>query len=115
MPVLGNLLQCQEAEEQAKREGTNYHLTKYILDKNYKDYCGVALAFITNQAYLNIHDPKIVEVMYTSKNKFFDKHPLVKDLCHVFTGESILFAETTDNWRLSRKAISPAFYKGKLV
>ena len=30
------------------------------------------------------------------------------------TGESILFAETSDDWRKSRKAISPAFYKGKL-
>ena len=30
------------------------------------------------------------------------------------TGESILFAETTDDWRKSRKAMSPAFYKGKL-
>lgn len=30
------------------------------------------------------------------------------------TGKSILFAETSDDWRKSRKAMSPAFYKGKL-
>ena len=30
------------------------------------------------------------------------------------TGDSTLFAETTQDWRQSRKAISPAFYRGKL-
>ena len=64
---------------------------------------------------MNIHDPKIVEAMYTTKNKYFDKHPLIKDLAFVLTGESILFTKTTENWKTSRKAISPAFYKGKLI
>ena len=49
-----------------------------------------------------------------SKNKYFDKHPLVKDLIHCLTGESILFAETTQDWKESRQALTPAFYKGQL-
>ena len=52
--------------------------------------------------------------MYTTKNKYFDKHPFVKEIASCLTGNSILFTETTDDWRKSRKAISPAFYKGKL-
>ena len=73
-----------------------------------------AVAFITNQAALPIRNVKVIEAMYTTKNKYFDKHPLVKDLSFCLTGDSILFAETTDDWRKSRKAMSPAFYKGKL-
>ena len=53
--------------------------------------------------------------MYTTKNRYFDKHPLIKDLSYVLTGESILFAETSPEWRSSRKALTPAFYKGKLA
>jgi hypothetical protein len=37
--------------------------------------------------------------MYTTKNKYFDKHILVQDLCTCLIGESILFAETTENWK----------------
>jgi cytochrome P450 len=61
-----------------------------------------------------IHDPRVVEALYTTKNKFFSKHPFLKDLYNVLLGDSILFAETTPEWRESRKVISPAFYKGKL-
>ena len=72
------------------------------------------VTWISNDAILVISDVKVVEAMYTTKNKYFDKHPLVKDISACLTGESILFAETTDDWRTSRKAISPAFYKGRL-
>lgn len=61
-----------------------------------------------------ISDPGVVKELYVQKNKYFDKHPLSKNVSYVLTGESILFAETTADWRDTRKAISPAFYKGKL-
>lgn len=72
------------------------------------------VAFVSNQAGLGIFDVKVVEAMYTTKNKYFDKHSLTGDLAFCLTGDSILFANTTDDWRKSRKAMSPAFYKGKL-
>ena len=61
-----------------------------------------------------ISDPSVLQELYVQKNKYFDKHPLTKNVSYVLTGESILFAETTSDWRDTRKAISPAFYKGKL-
>ena len=79
------------------------------------DHVNVALLHFTGGASLMISDPSIVEVMYTSKNKFFSKHPLVKDLADCLMGDSILFAETTPQWKEARKTLSPAFYKGKLV
>ena len=61
-----------------------------------------------------IADPDVVEAMYTTKNCFFDKHPIVKELLFCLTGESILLAETNKEWKEARKIISPSLYKGKL-
>ena len=87
------------------------HGIDYELNRGGNAAC---VSFITNQAGLGIADVKVVEALYTTKNKYFDKHPLIADLCYCLTGDSILFANTSDDWRSSRKAISPAFYKGKL-
>ena len=75
----------------------------------------VTLCYFTCGTTVLIADPLVVEAMYTSKNKYFDKHPIIKDLTLCLTGRSILFAETTREWKEARKTISPAFYKGKLV
>ena len=113
--MVGNLLQCLDAEQRNKRNGTNFYTMKILADDNFGVYTGVFGWYVGKQIGLLIHDPKIVEAMYSTKNKYFDKHPIIKELAFVLTGESILFAETTDNWKKSRKAISPAFYQGKLV
>ena len=73
-----------------------------------------SVTFASNTGMLVISDPAVVAELYTSKNKYFDKHPLVKNIAYCLTGESILFAETTQDWKDTRKAMSPAFYKGKL-
>lgn len=64
---------------------------------------------------LMIADAKVVQALYTQQNASFGKHPLVKNLTYALTGHSILFAETTDDWRKRRTSLSPAFYKGKLI
>ena len=38
---------------------------------------GCAVAFVTNGAGIGLKDVKVVEAMYTTKNKYFDKHPLI--------------------------------------
>ena len=96
------------------RDGDNYFIMKHAFDLMLSEGATTGVAFFTNGAGMGIADVKVVEAMYTTKNKYFDKHPLIKDLSHVLTGDSILFVETSDDWRKSRKAISPAFYKGKL-
>lgn len=119
-PFLGNIPKILGYFELQKRLGTNYHPGKHAYDEMYKKEgysgtTGVAILMVTDKPLLQIHNPKIVEALYTTKNKFFDKHPLVKDLTNCLTGDSILFAETTKQWSNSRKAISPAFYKSKLI
>lgn len=61
-----------------------------------------------------ICDVKVVEALYTTKNMYFDKHPIVKNLSFRLTGNSILFDETNERQKERRKAMTPAFYKGKL-
>lgn len=74
-----------------------------------------ALYFADSDPMLHISDPKIVQDLYTTNNKFFDKHPIVRTAALRLLGNSILFADTNEEWKKRRTAFSPAFYKGKLV
>ena len=75
----------------------------------------VVLCYFTMGTMLTICDVKIVEAMYTTKNKYFSKHQMTHNLTKPLTGNSILFQETSKEWKEARKIISPAFYKGKLL
>ena len=113
LPFVGNAALMIWSIWKSYTEQDNYFLMKHAIDYGEKNTkCSVG--FITKEAGLTISDVKVVESMYTVKNKYFDKHPLTRDIALCLTGESILFAETSEDWRKSRKAISPAFYKGKL-
>jgi len=59
--------------------------------------------------------PKVVEALYTVNSKYLSKHDLSRDILYPLFGRSILLAESTPEWSARRKAIAPAFYKGKLV
>ena len=115
LPVIGNAYMLAWSAWKSWKEGDNYFIMKHSFDWEikYSNYASI-VQFLTNEAGIGIGDVKIVEALYTSKNKYFDKHPLIGDLTFCLTGDSILFAPTSDDWRKSRKAISPAFYKGKL-
>ena len=112
-PIIGNSILLAWSAYKSQKEGDNFYIAKHAFDHALRD-TGAAIVFMSNGANIGITDVKVIEAMYTTKNKYFDKHPIVKDLAMCLTGESILFAETTEDWRKSRKAISPAFYKGKL-
>ena len=115
LPLLGNLIQVVQSMIKSKHEGDNYFVMKHVFDRCLPEETkATSIFFITNGAGLAISDPAVVADLYTTKNKYFDKHPLIKDLSHCLTGESILFAETSIDWKDTRKALSPAFYKGKL-
>jgi hypothetical protein len=62
------------------REGDNFFIMKHLFDSMLGD-CDSGACFMTNDVALAIGDVKVVEAMYTTKNKYFDKHPLVADLC----------------------------------
>lgn len=63
---------------------------------------------------LTISDPYLLEELYITKNKYFDKHPRVGYLYEPCLGESILFSRSSELWSKKRKSMSAAFYKDKL-
>ena len=50
----------------------------HILSAWAGEYKPVMYKFFTGGPVIVISDPEIVEAMYTTKNSYFDKHPLVK-------------------------------------
>jgi cytochrome P450 len=74
----------------------------------------VTAVFLSFMPTLFINDYKMVNELYITKNKYFDKHDLVRDVMKRLMGDSILLAKSTEDWAKKRKTISPAFYKEKL-
>ena len=115
LPLVGNAYMLAWSAWKSWREGDNFFLMKHLFDYEIERSNNASVVvFCTDTAAVAIFDVKVVEAMYTTKNKYFDKHPLVGELSYCLTGDSILFALTSEDWRTSRKAMSPAFYKGKL-
>lgn len=80
------------------------------------NFTKTGLVFVgAQEPYLAVNDVRVVEALYTTHNAHFDKHPSVQNFTLRFLGRSILFDESTENWRHRRKAMTPAFYKGKLA
>jgi len=66
--------------------------------------------YVNHEPYLLVGDYNCVQELYTTHNKLFDKHPIIKNLTMELTGKSILFAETDELWKKRRLALRPAFY-----
>ena len=75
----------------------------------------ISCLFFSFMPTLIINDPLILEELYVTKNKYFDKHDLIKDVMKRLMGDSILLSKSTEEWSKKRKAMSPAFYKEKLA
>ena len=114
-PILGILFEIVKQQEYSKLKGDNYHPSFRIMRDVGATNAGTYVVWIGHNPVLWISDVNVIQDLYTSKNKLFDKYPLVRDATMIITGRSILFADTDAKWRARRTAISPAFYKGKLV
>lgn len=90
-------------------------LTK-LNDEEYAKYGAKNIVgFTCTEPTLCIGDVKVVQQLYTTHNKYFDKHPMIRDFTMRMLGNSLLFADTNQEWRKRRTAMSAAFYKGKLL
>ena len=112
MPLLGNAIAVYKSFVRAKED--NQHVLNHaVVSACPSDSQASVGLFITNGAFLVVSDPEVVLDLYTKQNKYFDKHPLVKEVAHCLTGESTLFVETTKDWKNTRQAMTPAFTSGK--
>ena len=72
VPIFGNAYMMAWSAYKSITNGDNYFILKHALDEATKD-TGTAVCFITNGAGLAIRDVKVIEALYTTKNKYFDK------------------------------------------
>lgn len=75
----------------------------------------ILLDFRNQEGGIVFSDPDMVNDIYITKNKYFDKHPRSKKVLQVLVGESILFAKSDELWAKKRKNLSAAFYKDKMT
>ncbi len=52
--------------------------------------------------------------LYVTKNKIFDKHTKAYNLFYELFGDSTLFSTSSEMWANKRKRLSAAFYKDKM-
>ncbi len=64
---------------------------------------------------LFIRDPELLNELYITKNKYFDKYDLIRNLFYPLMGDSILLSDSSEVWGKKRKTLSTAFYKEKLL
>jgi cytochrome P450 len=89
---------------------------KHMVDEDFPDRMpGIFLSFSAYSPSLWINDPNLLNELYVTKNKYFDKHPLVHHGLKPLLGESILLSHSNEEWSKRRKTLSAAFYKDKLV
>jgi len=56
----------------------------------------------------------MLEELYVTKNKYFDKHTRIYNITKPMLGDSILMSRSTEIWSKKRKVLSTVFYKDKL-
>lgn len=64
---------------------------------------------------LFINDPELVEDAFVKNNKYLTKCSFVRNLMYPLMGESILLADSSEQWSNKRKVLSASFYKDKLL
>ncbi|TNV79771.1 hypothetical protein FGO68_gene2481 [Halteria grandinella] len=75
---------------------------------------GMFVEFINPRGILVVSDPHIVQELYISKNKHFEKSTKMKRILSRFIGDSMLFDKSTQLWGEKRKVLSGALYKDRL-
>jgi cytochrome P450 len=76
---------------------------------------GIAALFLNYYPSLFISDPDMLNELYVTKNKYFDKNDLIRNLFYPLMGDSILLSDSSEIWGKKRKVLSAAFYKEKLI
>lgn len=117
LPIIGDALLTEAAMKQLVKKKDDPRMPLiHMIDEYFggSSFVGTILFFGAHNPALVLCDPKVLEDLYTTKNIYFSKHPIVRELTKFLTGNSILFDETSENLKQRRKAMSPAFYKGKL-
>jgi len=64
---------------------------------------------------LSTKDPQVVEELLAEKNKFYDKHFILREMVKSAIKNSLTMMNTDDDWAARRKIFAQAFTKDKLI
>ena len=90
VPVLGHLLRFKQILEGAPTNDHPWH-TSVVEDFGTGKLPKVIGMFNSFEPCLFVTDPKMINEMYVSKNKFFDKHDGVYNALYTLMGDTMLF------------------------
>lgn len=115
-PITGNGLRILR-EDNTPACGNRFILSHMaMLDRDiYYDAKNVMVLWPYWECVILVSSPQVLEAIYTVNSKYLSKHELSRNILMPLFGKSILLAESTPEWSKRRKAIAPAFYKGKLI
>lgn len=64
---------------------------------------------------INVCDLDMVNELYITKNKYFDKSPKQYNIFNFLVGEALIFLPSNSHWSQRRHTLSSHFYKDKLI
>ena len=89
-------------------------MTEYLHHIHGERLPKVIMDFRNPDGTLIINDPDMVEELYITKNKYFDKNERSKTLMYFLLGDSIILEPSNELCFAKRKHLSAAFYKDKI-
>lgn len=113
VPVFGHLLRYDKV---MKKYNDYQHPWIHVFEEDFGKKIPKIYGICNNfEPVLHIRDPDMLQEIYVTKNKYFDKHPYLKGIFFPLLGESTLFEASNQSWAAKRKVLSTAFYKEKLT
>jgi len=114
LPLFGDLFVIKKFDDE--RADTDPYSGTLMLDAHFgRKNIPLVASYLNYFPVLFVRCPKVLNDLYVSKNKYFDKFPLIKNILYPLMGDSILLAESSEFWSKKRKSLSQAFYKEKLI
>jgi cytochrome P450 len=114
LPILGNVFSIMKTKNSLTHYSQDPIVEWYNQMFDYKPP-KIFMEFKNNEGAIVFNDPELVNDVYITKNKYFDKHPRGLDIMVRAIGTSILFSKSDELWAKKRKKLSAAFYKDKLT
>ena len=113
-PLLGNLMLIMKVFQTINIRSLRPAMVEYYHTVFGDKLPKVIMDFRNPDGTLIINDPSMVNELYVTKNKYFDKNIRSKTLMYFLFGDSIILERSNEMCMLKRKHLSAAFYKDKI-
>lgn len=115
LPVIGNLKRIKgimDDKSIKEKAHTFLKIHDHVFDGRPPK---IFMEFRGPNVILNISDCKLLDDLYITKNKYFDKEGKMKNLLYDILGDTMVLDKSNEMWAAKRKSLSTAFYKEKML